>query len=67
MELNSVPVIDSLDSGNFTIKFNKTELYALSGTNNSYNSLYRRCLLFLVYWYIYFCRYSSTVFLMCGK
>ena len=38
----------SLDSGNFIIKFNKTELYALSGTCNNYNSLYSRCLEFLI-------------------
>ena len=35
MELNFVLVISSLDSNNFTIKFNKTELYALSAICNS--------------------------------
>ena len=49
IELNFVLVIGSLDSGNFTIKFNNTELYTLSGTCNGYSSLYRRCLSFLVY------------------
>ena len=38
----------SLDKGNFIIKFNKTKLYALSGTYNNYNSLYGKCLKFLV-------------------
>ena len=37
-----------LDSDSFTIKFNKTKLYTFSGTYNSYNSLYSKCLKFLV-------------------
>ena len=48
IESNSVLVISFLNSNNFTIKFNKTELYTLSGTYNSYNSLYSKCLKFLV-------------------
>ena len=48
MESNSVLIINSLDSGNFTIKFNKTELYAFPGTYNGYNSLYSKCLRFFV-------------------
>ena len=48
IELNSVLIIGFLNSNNFIIKFNKTELYALSGTCNSYNSLYSKCLEFLV-------------------
>ena len=38
----------SLDSNNFIIKFNKTELYAYSETYNNYNSLYNKYLEFLV-------------------
>ena len=37
-----------LDGNNFTIKFNNTELYALSETYKGYNFLYKRYLLFLV-------------------
>ena len=48
MELNSVLIISFLDSNSFTIKSNNTELYAFSGTYNSYNSLYGKCLEFLV-------------------
>ena len=49
IELNSVLIIDFLNSDKFTIKSNNTELYALSGTCNNYNFLYGRCLEFLVY------------------
>ena len=38
----------SLDNNNFIIKSNKTELYALFGTCNGYNSLYNKCFKFLV-------------------
>ena len=38
----------SLNSNNFIIKFNKTKLYAHSETYNNYNSLYGKCLEFLV-------------------
>ena len=38
----------SLNNNNFIIKFNKTKLYTLSGTYNSYNSLYGKCLEFLI-------------------
>ena len=38
----------SLDGGSFIIKFNKTKFYALSGTYSGYNSLYSKCLKFLV-------------------
>ena len=38
----------SLNNNNFIIKFNKTELYALSETYNGYNSLYSKYLEFLV-------------------
>ena len=48
MELNFILIISSLDSNNFIIKFNKTKLYAFSGTYNNYNSLYSKCLEFLV-------------------
>ena len=48
IELNSVLIIDFLDNNSFITKFNKTKFYALSGTYNSYNSLYNRCLGFLV-------------------
>ena len=48
IESNSVLIMGSLNSGNFTIKFNKTELYTLSGTYKGCNSLYRRCREFLV-------------------
>ena len=48
MELNSVFIIDFLDSNNFIIKFNKTELYAFSGTCNNCNSLYSKYLEFLI-------------------
>ena len=37
-----------LDGNNFIIKFNKTKLYAFSGTYNGYNSLYGKYLEFLV-------------------
>ena len=49
IESNSIHVMGSLDGGNLTIKFNNTKLYTLSGTYNSYNSLYGRCLPFFVY------------------
>ena len=39
----------SVNSGNFTIKFNNTEPYALSGTYNDCNSPYGRYLPFLVH------------------
>ena len=42
IELNSVPVMGSLDSGSFTIKFNDIKLNALSGTYNGCSSLYGR-------------------------
>ena len=48
IELNSVLIISSLDGGSFTIKFNKTEFYTLSGTHNGCNSLYGKCLEFKV-------------------
>ena len=48
MELNFVLIMGSLSSGSFIIKFNKTKLYALSETYNSYNFLYSKCLEFLV-------------------
>ena len=48
MELNSIFIINSLEGNNFIIKFNKTELYALFGTCNSYNSPYSKCLKFLI-------------------
>ena len=38
----------SLDGNNFIIKFNKTELHARSKTYNNYNSLYGKCLEFLI-------------------
>ena len=59
--------MSSLDSNNFIIKLNNTELYALSGTYKGYNSLYRKCFPFLVYLYMYFCKCSSTNLLMYGK
>ena len=49
IESNSVLVIGFLDNDNFIIKFNKTELHALSGTCSGYSSLYRMCLPFLIY------------------
>ena len=49
MELNSVLVMDSVNGDNFTIKSKETELYALSGTYNGCNSLYGKCLEFLVF------------------
>ena len=67
MELNSVLVMGFLDGGSFTIKSNKTELYACSGTYSNYNSLYGKCLEFLVLWHMYFRRCSSTNFFICGK
>ena len=48
IESNSVPVISSLNSDNFIIKSNKTKLHAFSGICNNYNSLYGKCLKFLV-------------------
>ena len=48
MESNSVFIIGLLNSDSFTIKFNKTKLYALSRTYKGYNSLYSKCLKFLV-------------------
>ena len=33
----------SLDSGNFITKSNEIKLHAVSGTYNSYSSLYKRC------------------------
>ena len=48
MKLNFIFLMGSLNGDNFIIKFNKTELYALSGTYNSYNFLYSKCLKFLV-------------------
>ena len=48
IELNFILVMGSLDSSNFIIKFNKTELYALSGTYNNYNSLYSKYFEFLI-------------------
>ena len=40
--------MSSLDSNNFIIKFNKTELHAYFKTYNNYNSLYSKCLEFLI-------------------
>ena len=37
-----------LEGNNFIIKFNKTELYALSKTYNNYNSPYNKYLKFFV-------------------
>ena len=48
IELNSVLIMGFLDNNNFIIKFNKTELYTLSKTYNSYNSLYSKYLEFLI-------------------
>ena len=48
IESNFILIISFLNSGSFTIKFNKTELYTLFGTYNSYNSLYSKYLKFLV-------------------
>ena len=48
MESNSVLIMGSLDSNNFIIKFNKTELHALSETYNNCNSLYSKYLKFLI-------------------
>ena len=48
IELNFILIMSSLNSNSFTIKFNKTELHALSGTYNNYNSLYSKCLKFSV-------------------
>ena len=48
MELNFIFIMSSLDGNNFTIKFNKTELYTCSETYNNYNSLYGKCLKFLI-------------------
>ena len=48
MELNSVPIMGSLNGGNFVIKSNNTELHALSKTYNGCIFLYGRGLLFLV-------------------
>ena len=49
IESNSVLVIGSLDSNSFIIKSNNTELHTLSEICNNYKSVYRRCLLFLIY------------------
>ena len=48
IESNSVLIIGFLNNNSFIIKSNKTELHALSGTYNSYNSLYNKYLEFLV-------------------
>ena len=48
MESNFISVMGSLDVGSFTIKFNKTELHALSGIYKGCNSPYNKCLKFLV-------------------
>ena len=48
IKLNFILIMGSLNSNNFTIKFNKIELHAYSGTYNNYNSLYGKCLEFLV-------------------
>ena len=56
-----------LNNNNFIIKSSKTELHAHSGTYNSYNYLYSKCLKFLILWHIYLYRCSSTNFLMCKK
>ena len=47
IESNSVLIMGFLDSGSFITKFNKTKLYALSGTYNNYNSPYDKYLGFL--------------------
>ena len=49
MKSNSIFALGSLDGNSFTIKSNNIKLHALSGTYNSYSSLYERCLPFLVY------------------
>ena len=48
MELNSVLIMGSLDNSNFIIKFNETKLHARFRTYNNYNSLYSKCLKFLI-------------------
>ena len=48
MELNSILIMGSLDGDNFIIKSNETKLYARFRTYNGYNSLYNKCLEFLV-------------------
>ena len=48
IELNSILIMGSLNNSNFIIKFSKTELHTLSGIYNSYNSLYSKCLKFLI-------------------
>ena len=48
MELNSILIMGSSDGNSFIIKFNKTKLYTRSETYNNYNSLYGKCLEFLV-------------------
>ena len=48
MKLNFILSMGSLNNNSFIIKFNKTKLYALSGTYNSYNSLYSKYLGFWV-------------------
>ena len=48
IKLNFILIMGSLDSSNFTIKSNKTKLYAHFETYNSYNSLYSKYLKFLI-------------------
>ena len=48
IESNSVLIIGFLNNNSFIIKSNKTELHARSETYNSYNSLYGKCLEFLI-------------------
>ena len=47
IELNSILIMDFLDSSSFIIKFNKIKLYALSGIYKGYNSLYSKYCEFL--------------------
>ena len=67
MELNFVLIISFLANNNFIIKFNKTELYALSGIYKNYDFLYSKCFELLVLQYIYFYKCSSTNFLIYRK
>ena len=48
MELNFVFIMSFLDGDNFIIKFSEIELYACFGTCSGYNSLYSKCLEFLI-------------------
>ena len=48
IELNSVLIIGSRDGDSFIIKFSKTKLHTFSGIYKDYNSLYSKCVEFLV-------------------